>query len=151
MSASESKEEIEDSIQISSYTSVFSNEKAGAVEEDSGSVCDSKKDTESESNCNLSSQRNSAAFALNEDDTVVAGSHTFFCQVCFSNNDESVAFKLPCQHQFCKDCLVSYVKSKVTDGRVYPTCFFIDESGGAEVQGLRRRDTSSHHGELAYE
>lgn len=52
---------------------------------------------------------------------------TFYCQICFENNDESVAFQLPCKHQFCKECLVSYVTSKVTDGKVYPVCFFIDE------------------------
>lgn len=53
---------------------------------------------------------------------------TYYCQICFDNNDASVGYTLPCNHCYCKECLVNYLASKITDGKVYPACFYIDEN-----------------------
>lgn len=55
-------------------------------------------------------------------------SGTFRCQICFERNALEVSYQLPCEHRFCKECIVNYLFSKITDGNVYPTCFYIDDS-----------------------
>lgn len=52
---------------------------------------------------------------------------TYRCQICFDVNPIDQAYRLPCQHPYCRECLVNYLHSKITDGQVYPTCFYIDE------------------------
>lgn len=53
---------------------------------------------------------------------------TYRCQICFERNPIDEAYRLPCEHPFCRDCLVNYLFSKITDGQVYPACFYIDEN-----------------------
>lgn len=52
---------------------------------------------------------------------------TYYCQICFEENDISVGCTLPCCHVFCRACLANYLVSTVTDGKVYPKCFHLDE------------------------
>jgi hypothetical protein len=52
---------------------------------------------------------------------------TYRCQICFEHNPMDQAFRLACSHPFCRDCIVNYLFSKITEGQVYPTCFYIDE------------------------
>ena len=45
---------------------------------------------------------------------------TFICEVCFENFTVSQVARMPdCEHSFCRDCLRSYVKSKLGE-RQYP-------------------------------
>lgn len=45
---------------------------------------------------------------------------TFICEVCFENFTVSQVARMPdCEHSFCRDCLRSYVKAKLVEGR-YP-------------------------------
>jgi hypothetical protein len=53
---------------------------------------------------------------------------TFRCQICFERNALEESYQLPCEHRFCKECIVNYLFSKITDGNVYPTCFYIDDT-----------------------
>ena len=48
------------------------------------------------------------------------------CQICFEPNTLS-SFTLPCNHEFCHECLINYLTSKITDGMVYIKCFHINE------------------------
>ncbi|KAH9951728.1 hypothetical protein B0H21DRAFT_717226 [Amylocystis lapponica] len=49
-----------------------------------------------------------------------AQKNAFDCGVCFEKySEDAVARVQPCGHQFCRECIVGYVKSKV-DERCYP-------------------------------
>ncbi|RHY13809.1 hypothetical protein DYB25_002818 [Aphanomyces astaci] len=59
---------------------------------------------------------------------------TCYCQICLEYVDVATTIALDaCGHRFCIECLEGYVTSKITDGMVYPTCFFAfpPEDGGA--------------------
>lgn len=64
-------------------------------------------------------------------DDLTTNPSNYYCQVCFESNEVKEGYQLPCEHRYCKDCLVSYLASKITDGKVYPTCFYIDENAQA--------------------
>jgi hypothetical protein len=53
----------------------------------------------------------------------------YYCQICFENhNTVTEGYELSiCRHVFCKDCLVSFLRSKIEDGQVHPKCFFMTE------------------------
>lgn len=49
---------------------------------------------------------------------------TFLCQICFEYAPLTRAFRLrACGHRFCEACLESFLRFKVGEGQVYPTCF----------------------------
>ncbi|TYZ63520.1 hypothetical protein PybrP1_000956 [[Pythium] brassicae (nom. inval.)] len=49
---------------------------------------------------------------------------TFMCQICFENVPMTRAFRLRvCGHRFCEPCLENFLRFKVGEGQVYPTCF----------------------------
>ena len=68
----------------------------------------------------------------------------YYCQICFGENEPEDGYKLPCQHVFCKECIVSYLGSKITDGKVYPTCFYMDKKEGES--GLKDDTNKSEEG-----
>jgi hypothetical protein len=54
----------------------------------------------------------------------------YYCQICFDSfpKTSSNAYELTkCNHFFCKDCLISFLKLKIEEGQVYPKCFFMTE------------------------
>jgi hypothetical protein len=43
----------------------------------------------------------------------------YMCKICYANRITEVnRVKFDCQHQFCKDCVVNYLKMKIMNGKV---------------------------------
>ena len=52
---------------------------------------------------------------------------SYYCQICFGNNDVLDAVKLAaCGHHFCVDCMRGYLESKINDGQTHPRCFHVE-------------------------
>ena len=68
------------------------------------------------------------------------------CQICFDCNTFDNATQLPCGHPFCRECITGYITSKITDGNVYPVCFYIEDSTGPTSS---EPETTREHIELA--
>lgn len=41
------------------------------------------------------------------------------CKICFANKVTEVnRVKFDCEHEFCKDCVINYLRTKITNGKV---------------------------------
>jgi hypothetical protein len=41
------------------------------------------------------------------------------CKICFANKlSETNQIKFDCGHEFCKDCVINYLRTKITNGKV---------------------------------
>ena len=53
---------------------------------------------------------------------------TYKCQICFESSlplNCCDSYTLFCHHTYCKECLVSYIISKINDGKIDIKCFYI--------------------------
>lgn len=71
----------------------------------------------------------------------------YYCQVCCEDvqgrEAEAARFALSaCRHCFCRDCLVGYLSSKVTEGDIAPRCFWSASSSSLLLQ-TGRHDTEA--------
>lgn len=87
-------------------------------------------------------------------DTVVfpAATIDYYCQVCCEDVQGSEAavarFALSaCRHCFCRECLVGYLSSKVTEGDIAPRCFWSSSSSSLQLQTGRVADEGAPPGD----
>ncbi len=52
----------------------------------------------------------------------------FFCQICMCVASVEEGYRLPCSHIYCKECLIGYIRNKISDGKIVPTCFHMSEN-----------------------
>lgn len=52
---------------------------------------------------------------------------SYYCCICLTNYESSssrLSFTLSCGHQFCKECLVGYIKSRISERTTSFKCFY---------------------------
>ena len=69
----------------------------------------------------------------------------YYCQICFDtyniHQNDGSSYQLPqCKHIFCKDCLKSFIKSNVNDGKILLKCFYITNNNDSNYCSSRSYD-----------